>query len=189
MDPATLAIVSLVATGASVGMSALGSIQQGKAASASAKYNAQVQENNAEIARRNAQMAIEKGNAAASAEQMKTRANVGGIKAAQAASGVDVGSESAVDVRSSAAELGMLNTISIRSNAAREAYGYQTKELDATSQSQLDTAQGKFAKQAGYMDAAGTILGGAKPINNAWKDWNDSTSLNGGGFDYYGAGI
>ena len=180
----------LISTVASTAMSALGSIQQGKAAAASAKYNAQVQENNAEIARRNAQMAVEKGNAAASAEQMKTRANVGAIKAAQAASGVDVGSESSVDVRSSAAELGMLNTISIRSNAAREAYGYQTRELDALSQAQLDRSEGKSAKAAGYMGAAGTILGGVKPINDAWGDWNSSTSLNsGGGFDYYGAGI
>jgi len=169
--------ITAILTAASVGMQALGSIQQGKAAAASAKYNAQVQQNNAEIARRNAQMAIEKGNAAASAEQQKTRANVGAIKAAQAASGVDVGSESAVDVRSSAAELGMLNTISIRSNAAREAYGYQTRELDALSQSQLDTAQGKSAKQAGYMDAGGTILGGAKPIKDAWGDYNNSKSL------------
>ena len=155
MDPASIAIMTAVSTG----MSVLGSIQQGKAAQASANYNARVQDNNAEIARRNADFAAKEGHANVEKEQLKNRATVGAIKAAQAASGVDVSGPSAVDVRSSAAELGQLNAITIRSNAVRKAYGYQTQADSHEDQAALDRAEGKNAKTAGYINAAGTFLG------------------------------
>lgn len=167
-------------TVAAVGMQALGSIAQGNAAAKSANYNAAIASNNAQIATNNATLAAQQGAANAGIEQQKTRATVGAIKAAQAANGVDVNKGSAVDVRSSAAELGELNAITIRSNAARSAYGYQTQAASDQAQAQLDRQQGKYAKQAGYVKAGTSILGDAAMAGGAgnFDSWLNSTSMN-----------
>lgn len=175
MDPGTLAVVSAVGTGAQF----LGSMAQGNAAAQSAKYNAQVQMNNAEMAKRNATLASQEGAENAAIKQQETRAKVGAIKAAQAANGIDVNTGSAVDVRSSASELGMLDAISIRSNATRKAYGYQTDASDATAQAQLDKQQGKSAATAGYIEAGGTLLGNSVKAsqNGTYDAWMSKNSL------------
>lgn len=167
---------------ASIGASALGSIAQGNQQAAAGKYNAQVQFNNAKIAQQNATFAGEQGAANAATEQQKTRAQVGEIKAAQAANGIDVNKGSAVDVRSSAAELGELNAITIRSNAARQAYGFQTQAASDMAQSQLDKQQAKYDRQAGYIKAGTTLLGDATAGYNAgtFDSWMSDKSLNGG---------
>lgn len=190
-DPITMTAMTV----ASTAISAFGKIQEGKAAQQSANYNAQVAANNATIATQNASLRMAQGNAAVEQEQMKNRAKIGAITANQGASGVDINSPSFTDVRSSAAETGMLNAINIRSNAAREAYGYQVDSSNATAQSQLDRAQGKQAKAASYIGAGSTILGGASKAydgysgltgskglsgGTGWIDWND------GGSEYYG---
>lgn len=149
---------------AGTAFSFLGSMQQGRAASQSANYNAQVATNNAEISRQNAEMAAREGDANAAREQQKTRAVAGAIKANQAASGIDVNRGSAVDVQSSAAELGMLNAISIRSNAARRAYGFQTQASSYEAQAGLDRAQGRNARRAGMIEGAGTLLTGGTDL-------------------------
>lgn len=191
LDPATLTVLSLVGTG----ISAFGQMQQGKAAQQSANYNAQVSANNAKIAEQNASLRMAQGNAAVQAEQMKNRAKIGAITANQGASGVDLNSPSSVDVRSSAAEAGELNAINIRSNAAREAYGYQVDSANATAQSQLEKAEGKNVKKAGILNAGTTLLSGGMDAYNSfsgsksltgggssagWVDWND------GGSTFYG---
>lgn len=145
---------------AGLGLSALSSLSAGRQASESAKYNAAIQSNNAQIATQNATFAGQEGAINASAAQQKTRADVGGIKAAQAANNIDVNSGSAVDVRSSAAELGELNAINIRSNAARQAYGYSTQASSDTAQAALDREQSKYDTEAGDIKAATTLIGG-----------------------------
>lgn len=177
MDPATLTIISTVISG-------LGSIAQGNAAADSAKYNAQVQSNNAQIALQNATLAGQKGAANAAIEQQKTRATVGAIKAAQAANGIDLSSGSAVDVRSSAAELGQLNAITVRSNAAREAYGYQTQSSSHMAQSQLDRQEAKYDAASGYLEAGGTLLGNTTKAakSGTFDSWLGKSSINGDSF-------
>ena len=154
------AAVAAVATLASAGIGAYGAISSGVAQEQSARYNAEVALNNASIAKQNANLAGQAGEAQAEQSSMKTRAQVGAIKTAQAANGVDVNSGSAVDVRSSAAALGELNAINIRSNAARTAYGYQTQAGNFQAQSQLDTFQGQNAKTAGLIGGGTDLLGG-----------------------------
>ncbi len=164
---------------ASIASSAIGAVSQSKAASASAKYNAQVQANNATIAQNNATLAGQEGAANAAIEQQKTRANVGAIKAAQSANGVDVNSKSSLDVRSSAAQLGELNAITIRSNAARDAYRYQTAASGSTAQSELNKSEAKSDTAAGYIDAGSTILGGVVKGSKSglWDSFNESKGL------------
>ena len=147
-----------VAAVAAAAVSAYGSYESGQAQQAAAKYQSQVEQNNAIIAQQNAQWAAQAGNAQAEQKQLETRAKVGGILASQAAAGIDVNSGSAVDVKSSASELGELDAINIRSNAARTAYGYNVQSSSDQNQSQLDTFEGNADAEAGDIKAGGSVL-------------------------------
>lgn len=146
---------------AATAVSAIGQIQQSKAASAAAGYNSQVAANNAKVATQNAQYAGAEGNQNVAAAGQKARATEGAILANQGASGVDVNSGSSVDTRESEAKVGMLNELNIRSQAARTAYGYQTQSAADTGQAGLYQSEQSSDQTAGYLNAASTVLGGA----------------------------
>ena len=154
-------IAALAAGVASAGVGAYGSISSGIAQSNQAKAEAQVAANNATIAQQNAVRASQSGEQQAAESEQKTRAQVGAIKAAQAANGTDVNSGTNVDVRSSAAAQGELNALTIRSNAARTAYGYQTQSQSYQTQSNLDNSQASNAAISGGINGASTLLSGA----------------------------
>lgn len=147
-------------------MSAVSTYQQGMAASKAAAYNAKVQENNAKIATQNAEFAGAEGNANVGAQGLKNRSQVSAIEAAQAGNGINVNTGSAVDVRASQAELGALDALNIRANAARSAYGYQTQSTAHMAQSQLDTATSKSARTGAILGAGASLLKGASAAMN-----------------------
>lgn len=155
-----IASISTAATVASAGLGAIGAMQQGKAASDAASYNAAVAANNAEIAKQNAATAAAAGNAQVEQAQLQTRAKIGGIIANEAAGNVDVTKGSALDVRSSAAQLGMLNALTVRSNAVRQAHDYQTQAAGYNAQAGLDSFEAKSASSAGSINALDTVIGG-----------------------------
>lgn len=166
-----------IAIAASIGsavMGGIGAIQQGNAASAASAYNAQMAANNAKIATQNAAFTAAEGEANSAQEQAKTRATVAATLANQGASGVDVNTGSAVDVRASESKLGMLNAMTIRSNAARQAYGYQTEAASDRAQSNVYKSQAKNDKTAGYLNAGATVLGGLGQAS-MYQKWLGST--------------
>lgn len=172
---------------AAAGLSILGTIQgfmgqkaQAKAAANQAKYNSAVAENNALIAQRNASLAAQEGNAALETQLMENRAKIGAIKAAQAASGVNINTGSAVDVRSSAAETGQLSALNIRSNAIRKAYGYQQDAADYKTQAGLYDTQAHNEKVAGNINARTTLLGGLSDTAMNFSNYLDKRSTLGG---------
>lgn len=175
------AAAAFVLAGASAGVQAVGAMQSAAAQAASAKYNAQIQAENAQIATKNASYASQEGEANAANQELKNRANVGSMKSNQAAGGVNVNVGSAVESRASAAELGQLDAMTIRSNAARQAYGYLTQAAGYTAQSRLDTAEAKNATTAGDIKAVGSLLGGASSATSAYENYQLQNSLIGGG--------
>lgn len=151
---------------ASTAIGTVGAIQQGQAQKASATYNAAVQNQNAKISEANAQIVSQAGAEQEAMQERKTRSEVGQIKANQAASGVDVNSGSALDTQASASELGALDALTIRSNATKEAYGYQVQGVNQKAQASLDTFEGQNDETASYYKAAGTFLGGASDASS-----------------------
>ena len=145
---------------ASTVVSGVGQIQQGNAAAASAKYNAQVAEMNATLADRRARDAIERGQV----EEQQKRAQVaqlqGRQQAAMAANGVDLSFGSPLDTLVDTAVLGELDALTIRQNAAREAYDYQVQGVNSRADASLSRMNASSAKKGGYLAAAGTVLGG-----------------------------
>lgn len=140
------------------GVKAIGQIQEGRAESEAASYNAEIAALNAATATKNAQFAGQIGEQSTYAEGMKTREQVGGIKANQAASGIDVNVGSAPLVRESAKEVGEQNALNAREAAMRSAYGNYQQAAADTTQASLDTAEAKQYSKAGNINAMSTLV-------------------------------
>lgn len=137
------------------------SIQQGNAASAAASYNAQVSRMNADIADKNARDAIERGKIEEQQKRSEIAYLTGKQRASMAANGVDLSFGSPLDTIVDTAMLGELDALTIRTNAAREAYNYKVSAENARSDANLSLANAKSSKAGGYLSAFGTVLGGA----------------------------
>ncbi len=181
---ATAATLGTIGTVASTGMSVLGAIQnyqgakyQAKASSKANAYQAAVASNNAITARNNAALSAQEGAAQTEAAQLENRARVGAIKTNQGASGVDLNSESATDVRSSAAQTGQLSAINIRSAATRKVYGYNQEAKDAEAQAGLYNAEAKNDITAGNMNGTTTLLGGLADANDSYNTYKYNKSM------------
>ena len=150
-----------------IGSTAIGgvsAIQQGNAAAASSRYNAQVATMNAEIADRNARDALERGQREEQQKRLEIANLTGRQRAAAAANGVDVSWGSPLDAIVDTAMMGELDALTIRSNSAREAYDYKVSATNSRADASLSLSNAKSAKSGGYLSAFGTVLGGAGEI-------------------------
>lgn len=179
----TAAVVGIGATAIGTGISVYGAERKGKADQAQALYQAQqaqyqaaIADMNRKIALQNADYDIAAGETKAQQSGMQTRAQIGEAKVTQAASGLDVNTGSAVDVRESIADIGAENTGIVRANAARAAYGEQVNAANATAQSTLytnaasgDIVAGNNAREAGDIGALSSLIGGAASVATKWS--------------------
>lgn len=156
-----IAAAGLVMAAVGTAVSVSGQMQQASAAKAAANYQSQVAAGNQQIATNNANMASASGEAQAAIQEQKTRAQVGSEEAAQGSSGVDINSPTASAVRTSTEEVGALDAQTIRSNAARTAYGYETQSTNFGNQASSDTAQGQNDLIGGEVGGTGSLLSGA----------------------------
>ena len=183
--PAVGAGAGLLGAGLSLfgaGTAAAGAQETGQAQSNAALYQAQVARNNAAIAQQNAAYTLQAGEVKAGNVSMQGAATSGGVKAAQAASGVDVNTGSAVTVQESQRGENILNADTTMSNANQIAYGYQVQAQSDLAQSQLETQAAQQDIIAGKTQANADILGGVggalSGISGVASKWSSS----GGGF-------
>ena len=148
--------------------SAFGAFQTAGAQREMYDYQAGVANLNAQIARQNAEYARTVGELQATRYGMGAAQRMGQIKVAQSASGLDISSGSARQVQESQARLTRMDLTTIRSDAARTAYNYETQGVQFGAQAQLDTLAGKNAMAAGMINAAGSIIGTAASVDSAW---------------------
>lgn len=171
-DPGTLIAAGSLVTGlAGAATSAVGAESQAKATAAQATYQAQVAANNQIIANQNAEAAVAQGDVQAQNQSLQNAARVGGIIAAQGASGVDVNSGSNLDVQKSQREVGELDAQTIRYNAAQQARGFEEEAASAGGQAGLYNAEAAYAPVAGDIGAAGSLLGGASSVGAKYASW------------------
>jgi len=139
------AAIAMIGLGAGVNASA--QKQAGKSQQALANYNADINDIKANDA-------LARGQNDELRHRLSTNKLIGSQRAAFAASGVDItGADStAVNVFADTAALSEIDALTIRSNAAREAWGYRTQAQD-------DRARGRIAKQTGDNQAIGTLIG------------------------------
>jgi hypothetical protein len=166
------AMLGVAIAGAAV--SAAGQYSSMEAQSANAAYQAQVAANNSKQAMMNAGMETQSGEIEAANQGLKTRAAVGMTLAKQGASGVDVNTGSAPKVRAAESELGMLDAMTIRSNAAKKAYGYEVAATSDTAESTLLAQESSQADKAAPIAALGTFLQGASSAGGTYGKYSTS---------------
>jgi opacity protein-like surface antigen len=168
---ATAAAISANLTLASTAFQVYGQYQQGKAQQAQYDYQAQVDRNNAQIAEWQAQDALRRGEIEEKQHRIKVGQLAGRQRSVLAASGVDVSSGSALDILGDTAELGELDALTIRSNAAREAYNYRVQASNSQASSALSSLAGQNARTSSYIGATSSLLGGATSMADKWYKW------------------
>lgn len=161
----------LIAGIAGAAISAAGQAEAGEAKSNAAAYQSQVAANNAQIATLNSKLDIQAGEVAATNQGLKTRAQVRSEKATQGAAGIDVNTGSAPQVRAGTEQMGMLDALTIRSNASKKAYSDIVEATSDTAQSKLDTMESDQAGMAGEIGAAGTLLSGVSTVGGNYSRW------------------
>jgi hypothetical protein len=102
---------------------------------------------------------------------------IGRQRAVLAGNGVLVDTGSAADITESQAGQNKLAELTIRSNAAREALGYEAQGSNFSAQSNLDRMAGNAAYSAGLTGAAGTLLSGAGTVASKWYNFNQRVPL------------
>jgi len=150
-----------------IGSTAIGgvsAIQQGNAAAASANYNAQVASMNAEIMDANARDAIERGKIEEQNKRREIAMLTGPQRAAIAANGVDMSFRTTLVTIVDTAMLGELDALTIRSNAAREAYDYKVAGANNRADASLSRSNASSARTGALLSGFGTVLGGASDV-------------------------
>jgi hypothetical protein len=146
--PATTASANFLPAlaGMSAIASAYGSIQRGKARKSIADANKFISELKAKDA-------LRRGGTRAAKSRQRIKKIVGKQRANLAAQGIRLGVGSAQDIQQETQDIGELDALTIRTNAAREAFGFRTQA------EQFGTA-GRAAEREGKSEAVQTLLTG-----------------------------
>ena len=129
-DAGSLQAFATVASAASTVTGAFGAYSTGQANAGAASYQAAVARNNAAVAEQNAQYALQSGRIEEQTRRQKTAGIIGEQRAKMAASGIDIGSGTPLNLQESTAQVGELDALTIRNNAMRKAYGYRVQASD-----------------------------------------------------------
>lgn len=132
---------------ASMATSAISSISTGfenaAAIKAQGAYASSIANTNAAMANLKAKQTLEAGDVAAGRAEAKTQVTIGAARAAGGASGIDVNKGSPAMTQASIATAGGIDVATIKNNAARAAWGYQTQGIEDTFQGQFETLTAK----------------------------------------------
>lgn len=186
----TLSAIALALAAGGTAVSAIGQHKAGNAAEDAGHAAADVSESQAQVADFNshvadlqAQDAVARGTEQENKFRMQIRGAIGGQRAGFAGGNIDVGFGSAVDVQADTAFIGELDALTIRTNAAREAWGYQVQSFDYKKQAEIDRKAaknqilaGEQAKSASNWQVASTIAGGTASLLDAKYGLNGRSS-------------
>jgi len=151
---------------------AAGQRQAAEAKAAEYEYQAKIDENNRNVALWKAADAKARG----AKEEAALRVKVAGLKGRQrsalAASGVEVGSGSALDILGDTAALGELDALTIRSNAERESYEQNVVASNLQANAGMKRMGAQNARIAGKIGATTSLLSGAGSIASKWQNYS-----------------
>ncbi len=145
---------------ASTVMSAISAIQQANSQSAAYKSQQQAADYNAAILTQNAASERAAANQREEAQRREARQILGSQRASFAQAGTGL-SGSAADVMAESATNAELDALTLRYEGDMRARGLLAEAEGEKFQGRVAGANAKQAKTAGYMNAVGSILGGA----------------------------
>lgn len=135
-------------------------LAQGAAAQRAADADASIADYNAAVADLQAKDATDRGMLEENRFRRGINTMIGAQRAGTAARNIDVGFGSAVDVQADAAQLGELDALTIRTNAAREAWGYAVEGVNERNKAAVERATGGYASDAAKTVAAAQLRSG-----------------------------
>lgn len=167
-----------VAMLASMGISSIGSIVTGiasaRAARAQGDYESSIANTNAAIARVKMRQVLEQGDIERSRQNLKTEQTVGALRTAAGASGTDVATGSNALVRIGAVGVGSIDELTVRNNAARQAWGYETEAIQDTYQGQFANLTAAVKSQQSLLTAGLGAVSGPLAIEANYLRWSRS---------------
>jgi hypothetical protein len=123
---------------------------------------------NAEINQRNAQNVLETGDQELLSLGRRQAQQMGQIKAAQAASGLDMNSGTAVAVRESQEMLNREDQQRLASQIARKSYAYRVAAASDLAQAALYDSAAINARKEGKLGALTSLISGATSVSSKW---------------------
>jgi hypothetical protein len=168
--------LAMAMAGAGMATSAIGAYKSASGQKAALNYQSSVAKSNAQIAEEQAHIAQLNGQQEEFASRLKTAATVGDQRAIAAANGVDVSSGSPVEIVASSRYLGERDALTIRDNAARQAWAYNQQATGYRNEAAMDSATADAMNP--WMSAAGSLLTGAGTVADRWYKYK-AQSVNG----------
>jgi len=158
-EPTTLAIASMVATGA-------GAYQASEARKQAGQYDAAVARNNAKVAGWKASEAEDRATTSAMDIGRRTADTRGKQKAALAANGLDLGMGSPQAVLDQTDYYGLQDQRTTIENGNQEAWGYKQQASNYTTQANWSEA--KASAENPMLSAGVSMLGSAANVSDKW---------------------
>ena len=166
--PQAVGMSGLASSAAGGVFGAFGAAAKGKASQSMYNYQSGMAQLREKIALQNRDYSLQVGEDLASRFGIKARTEAGSLLAKQSASGIDVGSGSAVKVRESQKNVTDIDMATIRNNAARRAYGYEVEATTEGAQANLYTMAGQNARVAADFDVASSLISSASSVSSKW---------------------
>lgn len=138
-------------------LSGAGQIASANAEAKAAKYNAEVQRQNAMLADRQAKNVLESGMREEQKQKALTQQLMAKQQAAQAANGVDVTFGTPLDLMVDTAKMGAIDALTIRTNAYRNYDDTRNQAVSYRNQAALYDMQARNSRTAGVLGAFGSM--------------------------------
>lgn len=168
--------IPLILSAVGAGVQAYSAYSAGRAQQQQANYQAAVARNNAIIAKQYADAERVRGQRLEDVKRLDTAQTLSKARVAAAAGNIDVNSGSALRVQEDVAMLGESDALTIRSNAARAAYGYEVQGMNYSAQAELDNRRGNEAARAGQLNAFASLIGGASSVASRWDSFRTTST-------------
>ncbi len=157
-----VAVAGLALSAAGTGIGVLGQMNAQAAAGAQANYMAQLARQRQQVADQQARDARQRGDVAVQRQRDLTAQRIGTQTAALAAQGTDL-EGSPTDILGDTARAGEHDALTLKANAAREAWGYRVQGAGFGADAAL---QGSF--RPSYLGAGASLLSGASSLADKW---------------------
>ncbi len=165
-DPVTLGVMAATAAGGII--SGIGQADSANSQAAAFRYKSGVALLNKQINEQNANWATQAGDIQAEESGMKSRQEIGETKVVQAASGFDVNSGTNEKIREDQTTVAAFNQNVIRWDAAKTSFGYETKAVMDTAESNLDQMSATGVEKAGQIEMIGSFINAAGSVGSKW---------------------
>ena len=171
----SFAVASISLMGAGVAMQTVGARSAAIGQQNALNGQADLQETNARLYELGAQSSILAGQRQANQIQLKAGAVKGAQRASMAANGIDLGSDSAVNVLTSTDVMKEVDVNTTMANALRTAWGYKNQETNAQNDALIKRSAANAINP--NQQALTTLIAGAGQVAGNWYMMNKSGAL------------